>query len=50
MFDDCMHINEDEDVCDVKRKIFNGDIDLGRYDRYIKIYNKLKEQDEKKYK
>lgn len=50
MYDDCMHINEDEEVCDIKGKIFNGEIDLGRYDRYVKIYNKLKELDDRKYK
>jgi len=49
-YSDCAHIIEDKKVCDVKRKVESGKIDKKRYDRYVYIYQKLKEQYEKKYK
>ncbi|MEG0872817.1 MAG: ribosome small subunit-dependent GTPase A [Clostridia bacterium] len=49
MYEDCMHVNEGESVCDVKVKVKNGDIDKGRYERYLYIYSKLKEVYDKKY-
>lgn len=49
-YDDCRHILETESVCEVKRKVKEGKIDKDRYDRYVQIYSKLKEQDDRKYK
>lgn len=49
-FDDCRHILEKEDVCDVKKKVKNGTIDSKRYERYVYIFNKLKEVEDRKYK
>lgn len=49
-YDDCRHILEDENVCDVKRQVAIGKIDEERYNRYAYIYDKLKQQDDKKYK
>lgn len=49
-FDDCAHVIESEKVCDVKRKVQNGKIDKGRYERYVYIYEKLKERYDKRYK
>lgn len=49
-FDDCNHVLEKENVCDVKRNLKNGNIDKGRYDRYVYIYNTLKEAYDKRYK
>lgn len=39
-FNECVHINEPD--CDVKRRLEAGDIDTGRYERYIKMYELLK--------
>lgn len=49
-YDDCMHVIESEDVCDVKRQVTSGKIDRERYERYVYIYNKLKEQYDRRYK
>ena len=49
-YEDCSHILESSDICEVKRKVNEGYIDKGRYDRYVYIYNKLKEEYNKKYK
>lgn len=49
-FEDCAHIIEDSKVCDVKRKVVSGIIDKDRYNRYVYIYNKLKEQYDRRYK
>lgn len=49
-YDDCAHVIEAENVCDVKRKVATGNIDKGRYDRYVYIYEKLKEKYDKRYK
>ena len=49
-YDDCMHISEDESVCDVKRHVENNDIDQKRYERYVYIFLKEKEKYDKRYK
>ena len=49
-YSDCAHVIEDNSVCDVKRKLNEGKIDQGRYDRYVYIYDKLKEQYDRRYK
>lgn len=49
-FEDCNHVNEKEDVCAIKQALNKGIIDKGRYDRYVYIFSKLKELDDKKYK
>ena len=49
-YDDCAHIIEDESVCDVKRKVNTNVIDKGRYERYVYIYEKLKEKYDRRYK
>ena len=45
-FQDCTHIKEEN--CGIKFAIENGKIDKGRYDRFCKIYNELKEKEERK--
>ncbi len=49
-YDDCAHVIESEKVCDVKRKVKDENIDCGRYERYVYIYNKLKEKYDRRYK
>ena len=49
-YSDCAHVIEDESVCDVKRHLNDGKIDNGRYERYVYIYEKLKEQYDRRYK
>lgn len=49
-YDDCRHVLESEDVCDVKRKVKQDIIDKGRYERYIYIFEKLKEKYDRRYK
>lgn len=49
-YSDCAHVVESSDVCDVKRKVKSGLIDNGRYERYVYIYNKLKENYDRRYK
>lgn len=49
-YDDCMHVNEDESVCAIKKAVENGYIDKKRYERYVEFYNKLKIVDDRKYK
>lgn len=49
-YEDCNHINESIEVCGVKKAVENGKIDKGRYERYVYIFNKLKENDDRKYK
>lgn len=43
----CTHIKEEK--CGIKQAIEQGRIDLGRYERFCKIYNELKEKDKYKY-
>ena len=49
-YDDCRHVIESEKVCNVKSAVKSGKIDKGRYERYVYIYNKLKENYERRYK
>lgn len=49
-FADCVHVIESDKVCGVKRNVLNGNIDKGRYERYVYIYEKLKEKYDKRYK
>jgi len=49
-YDDCNHVNENEDVCAIKKNVKLGNIDKERYERYVYIYDKLKEKDDRKYK
>lgn len=49
-FDDCSHVKEAESICAVKRAVRDGIIDRSRYERYVYIYNKLKEEEKKEYK
>jgi ribosome biogenesis GTPase len=49
-YEDCNHIKEDKSVCEIKRKVEEGVIDSLRYERYVYIFNKLKEQEDRKYK
>lgn len=43
----CTHIKEEK--CGIKQAIEQGRIDQGRYDRFCKVYNELKEKDKYKY-
>lgn len=49
-YDDCSHINEATNICAVKRDVEAKIIDRSRYERYVYIYNKLKEEEKNKYK
>lgn len=42
----CTHIKEEN--CGIKKAVQNGEISLKRYDRFCKIYQQLKEKEEKK--
>ena len=42
----CTHIKEEN--CGIKKAVQNGEISFARYDRFCKIYQKLKEMEEKK--
>ena len=50
LYDDCVHVTEGIDVCNVKKELEKNKIDKGRYERYVYIYTKLKEQYDRKYK
>ena len=41
------HLKEDE--CGIKQDVQNGKIDKGRYNRFCKIYNELKEGENRKW-
>ena len=43
----CTHIKEEK--CGIKQAIQNGKIDKGRYERFCKIYQELKEKEKYKY-
>ena len=43
----CTHIKEKN--CGIKKAVENGNIDKNRYERFCKIYNQLKEKEEKKW-
>lgn len=49
-YDDCMHVLENIDVCAIKQNVEKKNIDKGRYERYVYIYQKLKEQYDRRYK
>lgn len=49
-YKDCNHINEDIKECKVKQEVKEGNIDTGRYERYITIYNDIKLKEKNKYK
>lgn len=43
----CTHIKEKE--CGIKQDVENGKIDIGRYERFCKIYEQLKQMEERKW-
>ncbi len=43
----CTHIKEKN--CGIKKAVENGNIDKNRYERFCKIYNQLKEKEERKW-
>ena len=43
----CTHIKEEN--CGIKQAVKNGDIDKNRYERFCKIYQELKEKEERKW-
>lgn len=43
----CTHIKEEN--CGIKQAIEQGKVDIGRYERFCKIYGELKERDKYKY-
>ena len=43
----CTHIKEEN--CGIKKAVEDGEIDKTRYDRFCKIYNELKEKEERKW-
>ena len=45
---DCSHVSEKD--CKVKKYVNDGKIDKGRYDRFVYLYNILKENEDNKYK
>lgn len=47
---DCGHVFENEKVCGVKKAINDGRIDKNRYDRYVELFKKLKDEYDRKYK
>ena len=47
---DCSHVLENENVCGVKKAINDGRIDKNRYDRYVELFKKLKDEYDRKYK
>lgn len=49
-YEDCSHVLEDVSICDVKRQVAENKIDKGRYERYVYLYTKLKEIEDRKYK
>ncbi len=47
---DCNHVFESDKVCGVKKAVSEGKIDKKRYERYIELFKKLKEDYDRKYK
>lgn len=47
---DCNHVFESDKVCGVKKAINEGKIDKKRFERYIELFKKLKEDYDRKYK
>ena len=46
-FTACNHVSEPD--CAVKKAVASGDIDAGRYERYLQIYNELTESEKHRY-
>ncbi len=46
-YQDCNHIKEEN--CKIKEKVLEGEIDSGRYNRFCKIYEELKDREEHKW-
>ena len=46
-FTACNHVSEPD--CAVKKAVATGDIDAGRYERYLQIYNELTESEKHRY-
>ncbi len=49
LFDDCSHVKENERECAVKSEIGKS-VDKDRYERYVYLYNNLKNEESYKYK
>ena len=49
-YDDCNHINEQEEYCKVKQAVKLGKIDKLRYEHYAKIYEELLQKEKRMYK
>lgn len=47
---DCNHVFESDKVCGVKKAVSEGKIDKKRYERYIELFKKLREDYDRKYK
>ena len=47
---DCNHVFESDKVCVFKKAVSEGKIDKKRYERYIELFKKLKEDYDRKYK
>lgn len=43
----CTHLKEEK--CGIKKAMEDGKIDIGRYERFCKIYNELKQKEERKW-
>ncbi len=48
-FSGCTHINCPEDVCGVIKAVNSGELNGNRYNRYYKLYNEIKQNEEWKY-
>ena len=44
----CSHIHEPE--CKIKEMVEKGHIDMERYERYIKLYNELESNEQRRWK
>ena len=45
----CTHVNEAENECGVKRALHTNEVNNERYNRYVELYNSIKEKWDKKY-
>lgn len=48
-YNTCNHVGEKESICAVKRAVLNGEINKKRYERYVALFNELKEWEKKRY-
>lgn len=48
-YNTCNHIGEKDSICAVKRAVLDGKISKERYERYVSIFNELKEWEKKRY-